>query len=137
MEYEKFQQALKLLEEQNTRLQSLFSDQPEWILEAVRESAIQRFETCWDCLWKMLRRYLMEEVGLPQVPNGPKPVLRMAGENDLLPSSTEQWLQYARARIDTAHDYSGEKAQDALEIMGDFIDDAIDLYQTMSGESWE
>ena len=137
MEYQKFQQALKLLEEQNTRLQSLFDDQPEWILEAVRESAIQRFETCWDCLWKMLRRYLMEEIGLPQVPNGPKPVLRMAGENNLLPSSIEQWLQYAGARIDTAHDYSGEKAQDALEIMGDFIDDAIDLYQTMSGESWE
>ena len=48
----------------------------------------------------------------------------------------EQWLRYADARIDTAHDYDGEKAQVCLELMPDFIDDAIGLYQTMSGETW-
>ena len=29
-----------------------------------------------------------------------------------------------------------EKAQAYLELMPDFIDDAIGLYQTMSGETW-
>ena len=44
---------------------------------------------------------------------------------------------YANARTNTTHDYSGEKAQACLEIMGDFIDDAIGLYQTMSGKTWD
>ena len=33
--------------------------------------------------------------------------------------------------------YSGEKAQACLDIMDNFIDDAIGLFQTMSGEKWE
>ena len=49
----------------------------------------------------------------------------------------EEWFGYADARTGSAHDYSGEKAQACLDIMGTFIDDAIGLYQTMSGETWE
>ena len=45
--------------------------------------------------------------------------------------------RYVDARIDTSHDYSSEKARRALAIVGDFIDDAIGLYQTMTGETWE
>ncbi len=69
-------------------------------------------------------------------PSSPKPVLKLASENKLLASPLEEWLSYADARIDTSHDCRGEKAQACLEIMGDFIDDAIGLYQTMSGETW-
>ncbi len=105
--------------------------------EAVAESVIQRFETCYDCLWKVLKRYLLEELGIPEVPNSPKPVIRLAGENNLFASSIEQWLEYAQARINTSDDYSGEKAENALELMDDFVDDAIGLYQTMSGVTWE
>jgi nucleotidyltransferase substrate binding protein (TIGR01987 family) len=137
IEYDKFQKALKLLQEQNDRRNSLSEKHEEWIIDAVKESTIQRFETCWDCLWKVLKRYLEEEIGLPEVPNGPNPVLRLANENQLLASSIDQWLRYGKARISTSHDYSGEKADDALEIMNDFVDDAIGLYQTLSRESWE
>ena len=49
----------------------------------------------------------------------------------------DQWLQYAEGRIGTSHDYDGEKAKACLELMPGFIDDAIGLYQTMSGETWE
>lgn len=137
IEYDKFQKALKHLEAQNQNRVLLDPKQPEFIKEAVDESVIQRFETCWDCLWKVLKRYLEEEIGLPEVPNGPNPILRLAAENQLFASSLEPWLNYAKTRVSTAHDYSGEKAKDALEIMGDFIDDAIGFYQTMSGEPWE
>ena len=80
---------------------------------------------------------LVEEPGLPEVPNGPKPILKLAGQNELFASSGEQWLNYADARISTAHDYSGEKAGETLMIVGDFVDDTISLYQTMSGRTWE
>ena len=105
--------------------------------EALAESVIQRFETCYDCVWKHLKRYLVEELGLPEVPNSPKPVFRLGSENNLFASTLEQWLRYADARIDTSHDYSGDKAEECLELMGDFIDDAIGLYQTLTGETWE
>lgn len=137
IDYDKLKKSLMLLQEQNDRRNSLFDDHEEWIIDAVKESTIQRFETLWDCLWKVLKKYLEEEIGLAELPNGPKSIFRLANENRLLPSGIENWLKYNQARIDTSHDYSGEKADDALEIMNDFVDDAIGLYQTMSGESWE
>ncbi len=97
---------------------------------------IQRFESCYDTLWKTLKRYLTEEIGLPDTPSSPKPVLKLAGQNDILPSPVERWLQYADARVSTAHDYSGEKAANCLGIMGAFIHDAVALFQTISGLPW-
>ena len=137
IDYDKFRKSLKGLEEQYQNYRTPDSSLPELIQEAIAESVIQRFETCYDCLWKVLKRYLSEELGLADSPSSPKPVFRLAYENDLFAASLEQWLRYAEARGDTTHDYSGEKAQACLEIMGDFIDDAIGLYQTMSGATWE
>ena len=98
---------------------------------------IQRFETCYDCLWKVLKRYLSEGLGLPDMPNSPRPIFRLAHENDLFDSPLERWLQYAEARIDTSHDYDGEKAKACLALMPDFIADAIGLYRKMSGAAWD
>ena len=137
IEYNNFQKSLKNLEAQFENYRTLDDSLPKIIQEAVAESVIQRFEICWDCLWKLLKRHLQEEIGLPEVPNGPNPVLRLANENQLLPGSVEQWLRYGKARVATAHDYSGKKANDALNIMGRFIDDAIRLYQTLSGKNWQ
>lgn len=139
IDYDKLKRSLKHLELQFANYK-LAKDRPELTdldHEAIAESVIQRFETCYDTLWKDLKRYLMEETGLADVPNSPKPILKLAGQNDLFASSVDQWLKYAEARIDTAHDYSGDKAAGALLVIGDFIDDAIGLYQTMTKTTWE
>ncbi len=139
IDYDKLQKSLKHLELQYAN-HKLARDRPELAdidREAIAESVIQRFETCYDTLWKDLKRYLIEELGLADVPNSPKPILKLAGENDLFATPVEQWLKYADARTSTAHDYSGEKAAEVLLIVGDFIDDAIGLYQTMTGTTWE
>jgi len=137
IEYDKLQKSLRHLQLQFENYRTFDSSQPKLLQEAVAESVIQRFEVCYDCMWKTLKRYLIEELGIPEVPNSPKPVFRMAFENDLFSAPVEQWLEYADARTGTAHDYSGEKAKAALELMSDFISNAIDLYQTISGESWQ
>ena len=140
IKYDDFQKSLKNLELQYenylTNYQNVDVSLRDLTWEAIAESVIQRFETCYDCLWKVLKRYLIEELGLADIPNSPRPILRIAHENNLFAASLEQWLQYASARIDTSHDYDGEKAQTCLELIPDFIDDAIGLYQTMSGETW-
>lgn len=136
IEYDKFEKSLKHLELQYNNYSTLDPAQPVLMKEAVSESVIQRFETCYDCMWKILKRYLSENLGLPEVPNSPKPILRLAANNDLFASSIEQWFLYADSRTSTSHDYSGEKADACLEIMQDFINDAIRLYEKMSGKHW-
>lgn len=136
IDYSKLKKSLQLLDEQNTRIRSLNEDYEQWVIDALEESIIQRFETCWDCLWKVLKRYLKEEIGLTASPNGPNPILRSANENKLLPSPVEHWLQYGKARIDTSHDYSEAKADAALEVIDRFVNDAIALYQSLTGENW-
>ena len=137
IEYNKFQMSLKRLEEQYENYRQSDASLPELIQEAIAESVIQRFETCFDCLWKVLKRYLIEELAIADPPNSPKGIFRLAHENSLFAALLDEWFGYADARIGTAHDYSGEKAQACLDIMGTFIDDAIGLYQTMSGETWD
>ena len=137
IEYDNFRMSLKRLEEQYENYRKPDAVLPELLREAVAESVNRRFRICYDCLWKVLKRYLVEELGVADSPNSPKPVFRLAYENDLIPAPVEQWLGYADRRVDTAHAYSGEKARAALEIVGDFIEDATALYRTMSGRSWK
>ncbi len=137
IDYSKYQSSLKRLEEQHENYQNLDSNLPALIREAVSESVIQRFETCYDCMWKVLKRHLIEVLGIANPPNSPKPVFRLAFENDLFSSPLEQWLRYADIRIGTSHDYDGKKAAACVKLMPEFINDAIDLYQRMTAETWE
>ena len=135
IDYSKFRLSLKRLEEQYANYQSASVRRPTLDQEAVAESVIQRFEACYDCLWKVLRRYLIDELGIPDAPNSPKPIFRLADRNSLFRSPIDQWLAYADRRIDTSHDYDGEKAPACLAVVADFIEDAKDLHQTMSGDA--
>ncbi len=137
VDYTKFALSLKRLEEQYRKHHSMDEKFPEWIQDGIAESVIQRFETCYDCLWKVLKRYLKNDLGVDQIPNSPKPVLRLANENNLISSPVEHWFEYVDARVGTSHDYDGEKAKECIALIEYFIGDAIDLYETMSGEAWE
>lgn len=137
IDYSKFRSSLKRLEEQNRNYQQgnpLLSDLDR---EGIAESVIQRFETCYDCLWKVLKRYLVEGLGVADPPNSPKPVFRLAHENDLFTAEVGRWFRYADARVGTSHDYDGRKAQACLALVPHFIDDAVGLYQKMSGAPWK
>lgn len=138
MDYVKFEKSLKHLEVQLANYQGMADrdDLSELDREAIQESVIQRFETCYDTLWKHLKRHLIEVLGIPELPNSPKPVFRVAAENNLLKSPVEDWFNYADTRVDTAHDYSWEKVTNALGVVPAFLADAIDLYQRMTGKSW-
>ncbi len=137
IDYSNFKSSLKNLETQHEHLLELPSTFPTYVQEAMAESVIQRFETCYDSLWKVLKRHLTEAFGLAEVPNSPRPILKIASENNLLAAGTEQWDLYAQTRVDTSHDYDKAKAANAIAIMRDFIGDAILLYCAMTAEPWE
>jgi nucleotidyltransferase substrate binding protein (TIGR01987 family) len=123
------------LEAQLQNWRTLDTDLPPLLREAVAESVIKRFEVCYDCLWRALKRHLAEELGVPNLPNSPKPILRIAHENHLL-DDIDAWLDYAEARTDMIHDNSGEKPQAVLKRIPSFVADARALYSAMSGEAW-
>ena len=137
IDYDKFRRSLKDLKEQYTNYRNPGASRPAFDQEGIAESVIRRFKTCYDCLWKVLTRYLIEVLGVADPPNSPKPIFRLAYENHLFSAPLEQWLLYADKRNTTAHDYDCEKAKASLDVMADFIDAAMGLYQTMSGEAWE
>jgi len=101
--------------------------------EGIAESVVWRYASCYDCLWKVLKRYLIEALGIADPPNSPKPVLRLASDSGLLAVPLAQWFRYADARAGLSHDYDGTKAQACLALVPDFIDDATGLYRQMSG----
>ncbi|MCP5513361.1 MAG: nucleotidyltransferase substrate binding protein [Leptospiraceae bacterium] len=138
IDYQKLKKSLMRLEEQyQNYLQSNTNETLSLLVkDAIRESVIQRFETCYDSVWKHLKKYLEQELGLPDVPNSPRPIFRIANENNLL-RDIEKWFEYGQSRIDTSHDYSGEKAGIALERVGDFLEDTILLYEKLTKEIWE
>jgi len=104
--------------------------------EAVAESVIQRFEIAFDCLWKTLKRYLKEDLGLADLRASPKPLFRLANENRLINDKINQWLRYADLRNTTTHEYSEKKINIVLSEMQGFITDALGLYETMSTNKW-
>ena len=118
IDYSKFQMSLKRLEEQYEHYRHLDQSLPDYLREAMDESIIQRFEVCFDCAWKALKRHLAEELAIADLPNSPKPILRLANENRLLDARVSDWLTYADQRVDTSHDYSIEKAEACLDIRG-------------------
>ena len=137
IDYGKFRLSLARLIEQHANFEATDHTVSRLDREARAESVIQRFEVCYDCLWKVLKRYLMKELGLVDPPNSPKPLLRLARENHLLNAPIAHWFRYADARTDTTHDYDGAKARACVALVPEFIADAIGLYETMSGATWE
>ena len=137
VDYRRFKMSLSLLEEQHGHCQEADESLPGFIREALRESVVKRFELCYDCLHETLRRHLVEEFGIPDIPNSPKSIFRRAFGNGLFDMAVEPWLSYAEYRAGTMHQYDGKKSLACLEVMPEFIGDAACLYETMTGEPWE
>ena len=137
IEYDNFRKSLKNLESRNEYRKNKTQYPDKDTEESVTESVIQRFEICYDCLWKVLKHYLEEIEGRVDVPSSPRGVFRVAAEAQVLDTSVEQWFKYINARIGTTHDYDGEKAQKAIDIIDEFINDSTKLYQKMTGAEWK
>ena len=128
--YEKLEKYLNELKEQYESYSTL-DDQglSEVNQRAVKNSVIKCFEICYDTLWKQVKRHLKDQNGMTELKNSPIPIFRDAFENLLFDKDMHKRLvQYNKIRNDAAHDYSIEKAMAALEKVGDFIQDADEIY---------
>ena len=98
--------------------------------EAIKESCVQRFKSCYNTIRGHLRKHLIE-IGVSKVPYSSKDLFRMGADNGLI-EDTEDWFSYT----DITYDYDDAKVNEILMIIPNFIDDAIDLYEAMTEEEW-
>ena len=132
-DYEKLEKSLENLIEQHDNYLTVDEQNLSVVTQkAVKNSVIKCFEICYDTLWKHLKKYTQEQSGLPKIPSSPLPIFRIAHENGIIDQEMQERLvNYNDLRGDTAHDYSMEKSEKALPIIGGFIQDAIELYEEM------
>ena len=133
--YEKLEKSIAQLKAQYENFLNLEEQGlSEITKEAVKESVIQRFEVCYDSLWKALKKYLEKEQGLAQsLGESPKTIFRKIHEAGLINSDNlERLFAYVELRIGTAHDYSLDKVEEALEQMGDFVQDVSHIYNLLN-----
>lgn len=79
-----------------------------------RDGFIQRFEFCFEILWKCAKDYLRDVEGLDAA--SPKKVIRMSREVGLLTEEeTEQALEMANDRNQTSHMYDEQMAIELVE----------------------
>ncbi|MBP9726458.1 MAG: nucleotidyltransferase substrate binding protein [Gammaproteobacteria bacterium] len=88
----------------------------------LRDSCIQRFEYTYELCIKMTKRYLEQELPLPQEIDrmNYRDLLRVAYENGLV-NEVEAWFKYREARNQTSHAYDEIKAQYVYQTLPSFI----------------
>ena len=107
------------------------ADQPEH--ELLRDGLIQRFEFSFDLAIKLLRRHLettepvAESVGELSFAG----LVRLADARGLLRGGLPIWQEFRAARNTSSHAYDALLAQQVLEQVSVFADEAEYLYQQL------
>jgi nucleotidyltransferase substrate binding protein (TIGR01987 family) len=130
------QKAIKKL---TTNLRLLFEANPLQTesKEAYEDACIQAFEYTYELSHKMLKRYLeqtessIEEIEKMSFPD----VIRRGAEKGLLLHSWDKWAYYRLARNKTSHSYDGDAAKTVLEVIPDFLEEAIFLLAQISNHN--
>ena len=105
------------------------SDDDLW--ETVRAGVIQNFEVAYEQCWKMMKRWLEENIGRTYVDGVTRRELfRLAAESRLI-TDVERWMDYHTARNQTSHTYDEATAQSVFEEATGFADDARQLLRTL------
>ncbi len=136
MDYSQLKKAILRFEEMLNAYNDESAERGDLEQEAVQDSLIKRFEYTLEMSWKSCKRHLDEE-GFAEAKTGsPKSIMRLAFTAGVV-RSADDWIRYINARQSTSHDYSEEKAEHVLAVVDEFYDDAVGLYQALTGETWE
>ncbi len=133
-DYEKLEKSLGRLKEQYANYLRLDEQcLPPITGEAIKESAIKRFDICYDTLLTHLKKFMEEELGLPEVRDVPVEIFRQAKEGGVIDTAMQKQLNaHRKIRNNSAHTYSEEMAKKTLDDIEIFIEDVAEIYQTMT-----
>lgn len=94
---------------------------------AIRAGVIKHFEMTYELCWKLIERWLKENMSPNDVRGISKQHLfRLAAENHLI-HDFEIWIGYHNNRNHTTHVYDSEIADEVYDMIVEFIPDASAL----------
>lgn len=115
--------------ERSIKTANRVDDSDEDLLETVRAGVIQHFEVAYEVSWKMIQRWIKENVSSDV--NIPKKALYQRAAEYSLILDVEIWMDYHNARIATSHTYDEEAAFEVFLIATEFVYDAKQLLKTL------
>lgn len=90
-------------------------------VEIIQSGIIQNFEVCYEISWKLMRKWLEENIGRTEVDGiSRKELFRMAAQHKLI-EDIDKWFIFHEARNMTSHDYDGIKAEEVFIIAMEFL----------------
>jgi nucleotidyltransferase substrate binding protein (TIGR01987 family) len=116
------QDALKNLE------QALLISQPT---DLERDGTIQRFEYCYEIIWKAAQRILKENEVQAETP---KAVFREMGRLGWI-QNVEDWLAFQKTRNETSHEYGLKLALNSYALAKKFLPLAQGLFKVLLEKS--
>jgi nucleotidyltransferase substrate binding protein (TIGR01987 family) len=121
-----------------SRALGVTADKAQWqaltlqVQEAVNAGIIQSFEVAYEQSWKMVKRWLENNVGATDVDGVTRRHLfRLAAEAGLI-SDVDLWMTFHKARNETSHTYNCEIAASVLAMAPDFLAACEALVATLS-----
>lgn len=115
LNYSSLQKAIVALEKgisiyQKKKEQDVSEDE----IEIIKSGIIQNFEVCYEISWKLMKKWLEENIGRTEVDGiSRKELFRIASQNKLI-EDIEKWFIFHEARNMTSHDYDGIKAEEVF-----------------------
>ncbi len=103
--------------------------------EAVRAGVIQNFEVVYEQSWKMMERWLEENVGTVYVNVRTRRELFRRAAESLIITDVDRWMEYHEARNRTSHTYDEDIAQSVFEEAIEFVHDAKRLLRILEGHN--
>ena len=103
--------------------------------EIVRAGVIQNFEVAYEQCWKMMKRWLEENIGSAYVDGvSRRELFRLAAESHLI-TDVERWMDYHNRRNETSHTYDEDTAQSVFEDATEFVHDAKQFFITLEAHN--
>ena len=117
--------------ERSVKTASRVDASDEDLQETVRAGVIHSFEVAYELSWKMIKRWLEENIGAASVDGvTQRNLFRLAAENRLIADS-ERWMDYHKARNSTSHTYNEDAAESVFAEASEFVHDAKQLLKVL------
>jgi nucleotidyltransferase substrate binding protein (TIGR01987 family) len=92
-----------------------------------RDGTVQRFEYCYEIIWKLALRVLQAHEVKAEYP---KTVFRELGRLGWI-DNVEDWIEFQKSRNDTSHEYGVRYAQKSYELAKIFLPLALALFDIL------
>lgn len=119
----------KALEAFQDALQKSNQEKKSENFEFFRDSAIQRFEFCYEYSWKIIKVFLQDIEGIYEA-QSPRSSIKLGYKNSYI-KNLETWYEMIIDRNKTSHEYGLQIANDIFEDLDSFYTEMIFLYENL------